>query len=183
MGCRAIILRRCLPYLLLLTGVALASAWVPQPQGRFVFRAVVEGEPFVAEFRRFEVTPAIDPAAMPTGFDVEIDLAAIDSGNRDRDREMASREWFDLAEHPAARFRSTAVTPLGDGAYVVAGDLAIKGAVRRIEIPFDWRSDGSSAAMRGRVDLDRRWFGVGPDDDSSVGATVSVSFDLQWERQ
>ena len=37
MGCRAIILRRCLPYLLL-TGVALASAWVPQPQGRFAFR-------------------------------------------------------------------------------------------------------------------------------------------------
>ena len=182
MRCRAI-LRRSVPCLLLLAGAALASAWVTQPQGGFAFRAVVEGEPFVAEFRRFEVIPAIDRAAMPVGFDVTVDLAAIDSGNRDRDREMASPEWFDLAEHPAAHFRSTSVTPLGDGAYVVAGDLTIKGAARRIEIPFDWQSSGSSAAMRGGVDLDRRWFGVGPDDDSSVGATVSVSFDLRWERQ
>jgi hypothetical protein len=35
--------------------------------------------------------------------------------------------------------------------------------------------------MHGEIDLDRRWFDVGPLDDSSVDATVSVFFSLGWD--
>ena len=175
------------PRLVLLLCLCLISGWVQsfgwslQPQSRFGFRALVEGEPFTAEFRRFEVIPVIDRAGMPTAFDVTVQLGGIDSGNRDRDREMAAREWFDAAVHPLAYFRSTAVKRIADGHFVVAGELSIKGVARRIEIPFDWQSGDSSAAMHGEIDLDRRWFDVGPLDDSSVDATVSVFFNLGWD--
>jgi len=175
------------PRLVLLLCLCLISGWVQslgwslQPQSRFGFRALVEGEPFTAEFRRFEVSPVTDRAGMPTGFDVTVQLGGIDSGDRDRDREMAAREWFDTAVHPLAYFRSTAVKRIADGHFVVAGELSIKGVARRIEIPFDWQSGDSSAAMHGEIDLDRRWFDVGPLDDSSVDATVSVFFNLGWD--
>ena len=177
------------PRLVLLLCLCLLSGWVQslgwslQPQSRFGFSAVVEGEPFTAEFRRFEVSPVIDRAGMPTGFDVTVDLGAIDSGNADRDREMAAREWFDTAVHPLAQFRSTAVRRQPDGHFVVAGELSIKGVGRPIEIPFDWRTGDSGAAMHGQIDLDRRWFDVGPPDDSSVDAAVSVFFSLGWDAQ
>jgi polyisoprenoid-binding protein YceI len=167
--------------LCLLSGWVQSLGWSLQPQSRFGFRAVVEGEPFTAEFRRFEVNPVIDRAGMPTGFDVTVHLGGIDSGNADRDREMAAREWFDAAAHPLARFRSTAVERRPDGRFVAAGELIIKGNGRPIEIPFDWRSGDSGVAMHGQIDLDRRWFDVGPPDDSSVDATVSVFFSLGWD--
>ena len=167
--------------LCLLSGWVQSLGWSLQPQSRFGFRAVVEGEPFTAEFRRFEVSPVIDRAGMPTGFDVTVHLGGIDSGNADRDREMATREWFDAAAYPLARFRSTAVERQPDGQLVAAGELIIKGNGRPIEIPFDWRSGDSGAVMHGQIDLDRRWFDVGPPDDSSVDATVSVFFSLGWD--
>jgi polyisoprenoid-binding protein YceI len=167
--------------LALLAGWGQAAGWSLQPHSRFGFRAVVEGEPFTAEFQRYTVNPVVDAAGMPTGFDLTVELREVDSGNAERDREMMGREWFDVAAHPVAHFLSTTVGTGAQGRFVVAGELRIKGAARAIEIPFDWQSTGAGAVMRGAIDLDRRWFGIGPEDDTSVGATVSVFFNLAWD--
>lgn len=149
-------------------------------EGRFGFRATVEGEQFEARFSDFSVVPQLGPDRLPTGFAVEIAVNAIDSGNADRDAEMQLGEWFDTAAHPVARFHAQGVEIAPRGGYVAKGELHVKGVGRSIAVPFSWRSNPGGTRMTGEVMLDRRWFGVGPGDDSSVAAGVTVFFDLAW---
>jgi polyisoprenoid-binding protein YceI len=166
----------------LLGGAVQAAGWSLRDDSRFGFRAVVEGEPFEARFERFAVVPQIGPRRLPDGFEVQVDLRAIDSRNRDRDAEMQSAEWFDVANHPYAGFRSTTVEGDGEGGLVTRGELTIKGVTQPIAVPFSWRLTADGATMRGQVEIDRRRFSVGPDDVSGVDATVTVFFDLEWQR-
>jgi polyisoprenoid-binding protein YceI len=67
-------------------------------------------------------------------FDVE--LAAIDTGSSDSDKEVASPRWFDVANHPLATFVSESVRKLADNSYEAAGKLTIKGKTSETSIPF-----------------------------------------------
>ena len=75
----------------------------------------------------------------------------------------------------------SAVKRFAAGHFVVVGEVSIMGVARRIVIPFVWLCGDACAALHGEIDLDRRWFDVGPLDDSSVDATVSVFFNLGWD--
>lgn len=151
-----------------------------EADSRFGFRAVVEGEAFEARFRRYRVSPVLSPARLPLGFEVTIDLGDIDSGDADRDAEMRRPEWFDVARHPTATFSAEQVERATPAGYVAHGELRLKGVARPVAVPFDWVVQGSGVQMTGRVELDRRWFKVGPGDDSSVAAGVEVFFALRW---
>lgn len=159
---------------------AQAAQAVRMTEGSFGFRATVEGEQFEARFGDFLVLAQLGPGRLPTGFTVEIAMAAIDSGNADRDAEMQLSEWFDTAAHPVARFQAQAVEKDLEGGYVAKGELQIKGVRRALAVPFAWHTDPHRLRLSGQVRLDRRWFGVGPEDDSSVAAEVTVFFQLAW---
>jgi polyisoprenoid-binding protein YceI len=45
---------------------------------------------------------------------------------------LTSGDWFDVAQYPEARFRSTAVAPAGEGRLKVTGDLTVKGVTRPV---------------------------------------------------
>lgn len=169
-----------LPIVLLAASAAVTGGQWGPGEGRFGFRAVVEGEEFEAVFRQFEAKPHLDRARIPLGFEVEVDLRNISSGNADRDAEMVTAEWFDVGRFPVARFRADDVEAVAEGAYVSHGELNLKGVTRPVDVPFSWRITPQGAQMTGEVTLDRRWFGVGPGDDSSVAATVKVFFVLAW---
>jgi len=149
-------------------------------EASFGFRATVESEQFEARFGDYSVVPRLGPGLRPTGFAVEIAMAAIDSGNIDRDAEMQLSEWFDTATHPTARFHAQEVGHTLQDGYVARGAVNIKGVARSIEVPFSWQSATGRLRMMGEIVLDRRWFGVGPADDSSVAAEVTVFFDFAW---
>ena len=157
-----------------------AAEPVGAPEGPFGFRANVEGEQFEARFGRFAVVPRLDAERLPTGFSVEVDMFAIDSGNSDLDTEMQTAEWFDTAAYPVATFLAQDVAIGPQGGYVAKGELEIKGVRRAFEVPFTWQTGPRRFELRGEAGLDRRWFGVGPGDESSVAARVTVFFDLSW---
>ncbi len=176
--------RRCVAWLLLtaslLCGTAVAGAADMRADGRLGFRVMVEGEPLEAVFQDFEVEPQWDAARRPRGFRVEVDLRGAESGVVDVDTEMRGAEWFDVQRHPLANFRTVAVDAAADGNYLMHGELVLKGISRSLAIPFKWSIDQTRIRMSGEVALDRRWFGVGPEDVSSVAAEVLVSFELTW---
>jgi len=167
--------------LVTLAGVEAGQSVDLGAEGAFGFRASVEGESFEARFGRFEVAPQLNEERQPQGLSVEIDMADIDSGNADRDAEMQLPEWFDSAAHPVAGFRAAMIRTGGRGRHIAEGELQIKGVTRPVEVPFFWVARGNRLELRGEFVLDRRWFGVGPEDDGSVAASVTVFFDLAWE--
>ena len=156
-----------------------ASAWA-LTEGRLGFIATAEGESFEAWFDDFTVRPSLG-GTRPLAFEAEIGLGSVDSGYPDRDIEMRGPDWLDAEGHPLASFHGTSVESVAAG-FLVHGDLTLKGAVRTLAVPFHWEASADRLAMRGRVDVDRRWFGIGPAEVDAVAPTVTVIFEFVWMR-
>jgi len=100
--------------------------------------------------------------------DIEVDMASVHSGNRFRDEHLHGAEFFDVASWPTMGFRSRVVKPDGaEGAYVMAGDLTIKGVTRSLELDVAFNGsavfpmDGSThLGFAGRGSVSRSEFGV-----------------------
>ncbi len=106
---------------------------------------------------------ADDPTA--STIDITIEMASVESGSTKRDDSLRSANYFDVDNHPTARFRSTIVTIDGTGG-TVTGDLAIKGVNRPVVLDVDylgyvrdpWGND--RAAFSATATINREDWGV-----------------------
>lgn len=91
--------------------------------------------------------------------DVTIDMASVDSGAQDRDDHLRSPDFFDTANWPTARFRSTAVSWSG-GTATVTGDLTIRDITHPVTLSVDylgqivdpWGNNRAVFAATGSID-------------------------------
>ena len=90
---------------------------------------------------------AADPTA--STIDVTIDMSSVESGSANRDASLRSVNWFDVDNHPTARFRSTAITMDGTGG-TVTGDLTIRGVTRPVVLDVDYLGPCGSVGQRPR---------------------------------
>lgn len=68
---------------------------------------------------------------------VVIDMASVSSGSQARDEHLRSDDFFDVANHPQAVFRSTGVVT--DGAEArMTGELTIKGVTRPLTLDAEY---------------------------------------------
>ncbi len=63
--------------------------------------------------------------------------ASVDTNDANRDKHLASPDFFDSANHPKLTFTSTAIVKKGDG-YAVTGDLTIKGVTKPVTLIAEW---------------------------------------------
>jgi polyisoprenoid-binding protein YceI len=119
--------------------------------------------------------------------DVVIDMASVSSGDAARDEHLRSADLFDVAAHPTATFRSTAVSWSGTSGRL-DGELTIKGITRPIVLdvtyggfahdPFG--NDKAVFSARGRID--REAWGVTWNMVLEAGGLlVSKQIDLELE--
>jgi polyisoprenoid-binding protein YceI len=109
------------------------------------------------------VTVAEDPGESTV--EVTIDMTTVESGNATRDDHLRSADLFDVASHPVATFRSTAVD-WHFGAGRMTGDLTIRDVTRSVtfEVTYEghardpWGADRAVASAR--TTLDREDFGI-----------------------
>jgi polyisoprenoid-binding protein YceI len=69
--------------------------------------------------------------------DVVLDVAGLSSGDRARDDHLRSADFFDVEEHPTARFTSRSVRWRGTSGTVV-GDLTIKDVTRPVTLDVEF---------------------------------------------
>ena len=113
----------------------------------------------------------------PSGtVDVTVSIGSLELGSV-KEQAMGA-DYFNVAEFPTANFVADIVT-LPDG-YEARGNLTMKGTTIPATLPFTLQLDGSSAAMEGRLIIDRRDFaiGMGMTDESSLGFDVVVNVSL-----
>lgn len=138
------------------------------------------GVPVEGSFRKFEAKIAVDPARPEAGkVRIDVDLASIDTGSKDGDDEVKSRNWFNVAQYPTASFVSSGVKALGGGRYEAAGALTLKGVSREVRAPFTLRADPAGAQFDGGFTLKRLQFKVGEGpwgDTSTVADEVQIRF-------
>lgn len=93
-----------------------------------------------------------------SGVTVDIDMATVSSGDQARDDHLRSADFFDVEQHPTARFASTNVAWDGTTGRLT-GTLTIKDEARPVELDLEylghvtdpWGSDRAAFTARGRV--------------------------------
>jgi polyisoprenoid-binding protein YceI len=167
---------------------AAPPAWMLDPAAsRIGFASSFNGTAFTGQFRRWTAQVRFDPANLPASSAlVTIDLASVITGDADRDQALPTADWFDVAAHPTATFRSTQFRVLSPGHYVADGILTIRGVPRPLTLPFTLAITGqgaqSVAHMTAQVSLNRAAFGIGRGQWATgeaiplaVGLTISVT--------
>lgn len=135
-----------------------------------------------------DVTFAADNLAA-SKIDVSIDIASLDSGDKERDDTLKSADLFDPAKFPKARFVSTKISATGGGRYEAQGKLTIRNVTKDIKLPitFQTKADGAGKQvgyLTGRYTLKRLEYGVGQGDWKStewVKDDVIVTFSLKLQ--
>lgn len=177
--------RHALVGLALLTSGAHAatvySRVVPE-KSALIFVSQQMGVSVDGSFTRFAATLDFDPAKPEAGkATLDIELASIDAGGPDANEEVKGKNWFDVKQHPMARFVSSSVKPLGNNRYEVRGQMSIKGKTREVAAPFTLKVDGSGALLEGSFPLKRLDYGIGTGawgDTSVVADEVQIRFRL-----
>ena len=138
--------------------------------------------PVEGKFGKFSVQLAFDVAKPSEGrVQVELELASIDTGSEEANDEVKAKGWFDVKNHPSARFVSSAVKSLGAGRYEVAGKLTIKGRTKDVTAPFTFKPTGQGAVFEGAFVLKRLDYAIGEgewSDTETVANEVQVKFRL-----
>ena len=172
--------------LLATAALGAATLWLVEPAASVLeFTAEQAGARFDGRFTRFTPRIEFDPAAPIAGrFVVAVDLASVDTRDRDRDDALRGAEFFDVARWPNARYETTRIVARGDGEYEAQGRLTIRDRTRDVPLRFRFtRSAEGTAVLEGRATLRRLEFGIGADGDWRdtrwVGDEVEVRFELR----
>jgi polyisoprenoid-binding protein YceI len=118
--------------------------------------------------------------------DVSIDVASLDTGDKERDDTLKTADLFDVAKFPKARFVSSKITLVGAGRYEAQGKLTIRNVTKDVKLPITFQTKeerGKQVAfLTGRYTLKRLEYGVGQGEWKStewVKDDVHVTFSLK----
>jgi polyisoprenoid-binding protein YceI len=96
---------------------------------------------------------------LPSAISGSLDLAAINTGNARRDRDLRKPGFLDLDRHPTMTFAAESVTASPAG-WSVAGRLTARGVTVSLAGDVEVSGQGRSAALTARTCLDRRVLGI-----------------------
>ncbi len=140
-------------------------------------------------------TATFDPKDLSTlRIDASLDARTINTRNADRDKDLKSELFFDVAKYPRITFKSRSTTVDGPGKLTVAGDLTIHGVTKPVtltvegptpEIKDIWGSRRIGATAT--TTINRRDFGLLYNrlletGGAVVGDQVSISMDIELTR-
>ena len=141
-------------------------------------------------------TVTFDPADLKSlKVEVSFDTKTVNTRNADRDKDLRSDMFFDVAKYPKMTFKSKRAEPSGPGHLKLVGDLTIKGVTKEVtldvegptpEIKDIWgaRRIGATATTT----IDRRQFGLTYNElleagGAVVGDSVMVTLDIEMSRK
>jgi len=131
-----------------------------------------------------------DTDATKSSVQVTIDVTTLDTGVSQRDTDLKSSNFFDVAKFPTATFASTTVVKNGTH-LTVSGNLTLHGVTRPVELDVD----GPSAPVPGMdhkphsgfsasTTIGRKYFGVGPNVPAAmVGDEIKLTIELEVVKQ
>jgi polyisoprenoid-binding protein YceI len=148
---------------------------------RLEFTGTQAGAEFTGIFREFSASMEFDPDAPERAhIDVQIQVASVDSKDKDRDNIIRGPDIFDTAHFPVAHYITRSIAKSGNG-YTASGALTLRGVTKDVAINFQFVPANESAKLIGTAQLKRLDFGAGQGDWKSTGwvaDTVRISFDL-----
>ncbi|MCS6779816.1 MAG: YceI family protein [Geminicoccaceae bacterium] len=173
--------------LLFAAPVAAAPGWTLVPEkSRLAFEARQGTQPIQGSFARWTAAIRFDPEDLAgSAVEVEVELASVSTGDRNRDQQAQAREFFDVARTPRARYRTVTFRPRSEGVYEVEALLEMKGITRPLRHPVRITIDGDRFLAEGEARLLRREFRFGEgvfDSEQILGPEILVRFAVEARR-
>jgi len=127
--------------------------------------------------------------------DVTIDVASVDTRQPDRDNDLRSDKFFDVAHFPSITFKSKKVEQTAPGKLKVTGDLTIRGTTKEVVLDEDgptapmkdpWgnqRVAANASTKINRQDYGVKWNATLDNGGVVVGDDVSIVIDVELVKQ
>jgi polyisoprenoid-binding protein YceI len=127
--------------------------------------------------------------------DVTIDVASVDTRQPDRDNDLKSDKFFDVAHFPSIIFKSKRVEQPALGKLKVIGDLTIRGTTKEVILDVDgptapvkdpWgnqRVAANATTKINRQDYGVKWNATLDNGGVVVGDDVSIIIDVEMVKQ
>jgi polyisoprenoid-binding protein YceI len=145
------------------------------------FTGTQAGAEFTGIFRAYAASVEFNPGALEQArIEVQIQLATVDSKDKDRDKIILGPDIFDTANFPVAHYITRSIAKSGNG-YTALGALTLRGVTKDVAINFQFVPANESAKLIGTAQLKRLDFGAGQGDWRStewVGDPIRISFNL-----
>jgi polyisoprenoid-binding protein YceI len=153
---------------------------------------------FVSEvdgrFNAFDGTIKYDPQhPAESSVQFTVQAASINTANDDRDKDLRSPNFFDVAKFPTLSFTSTKVTPKGADTFDVTGNLTIHGVTKTVTVPAKFRGSlktpmGERAGFESSFSINRLDYGVTwnraiEGGGSILGDNVDIAVRIEAPRQ
>jgi len=172
-----------LPLLATLHAAPALAQQVVKDQSSIGFTSKQMGVPVDGHFARWDAqldfSPS-QPAAGHVAFTIE--TASATFGSPETDAEVVKPEWFGVQKFPQATFKSSAIKATGSQAYLVDGQLTIKGKSQAVQVPVKLAPGAAGVTMAtGSFPIKRTAFAIGEGewgDTSLVADEVTVKFKL-----
>jgi polyisoprenoid-binding protein YceI len=127
--------------------------------------------------------------AVPQRLDVVLDVSHEDTDNHDRDADLRSPTYFDVAKYPMMTFHSTSIVAKDPSDFVVTGNLTIKNVTKPVSFPAQVvgvipEGKGWRVGYTGALTIDRRDWGIvdsrlTPAGVLLVGYTVNIGLTVE----
>jgi polyisoprenoid-binding protein YceI len=123
--------------------------------------------------------------------DVSIDANSVDTRVPDRDNDLRSDKFFDVAHHPSITFKSKKVEQVAPGKLKVTGDLTIRGTTKEVVLDVEgptapmkdpWgntRTAATATTKINRQDFGVKWNAALDNGGVVVGDDVSIVIDVE----
>ena len=130
-----------------------------------------------------------DPASVKV--EATIDTSSIDTRSTDRDADLKSANFLDVAKYPTMTFKSKKIEPAGTGRWKMVGDLTLHGVTKEVTLdvegptapikdPYGNTRAGASATTKiNRKDFGLTWSKALEAGGAVVGDEVTVSIDVE----
>ncbi len=127
-------------------------------------------------------------------FNVNIDVASINTNNEQRDEHLRSSDFFDTENFKNLFFTSTSFKPKGDDEFELVGDLTIKGKTKEVKLNVEfgginkdpWGNEKAGFSFEGKInrkDWDLNWNAALESGGVLVSDEVKISGELQFVQQ
>jgi polyisoprenoid-binding protein YceI len=141
----------------------------------------------LGHFRTFDAEIDFDPGNVEaTQVNFTIEAASVETFWEARDKDLRSKNFLDVANHPYITFTTTSVAPTGTDTADVTGDLTILGVTRSVTFqaqlnklapsPFNRNTTIAGFTVTGVID--RTEFGMSYA-APAIGAEVDIRLELE----
>jgi polyisoprenoid-binding protein YceI len=132
-----------------------------------------------------------DKDVSKSSVDVTIDVSTVDTREPNRDKDLMSDHFFDVAHYPTMTFKSTKVEQAGVGKLKITGDLTIHGTTKQVVLDVDgptaavkdpWgnqRAAVNATTKINRQDYGVKWNATMDNGGVVVGDDVSITIDAE----